>query len=95
MRDILVDRLFPCGSTGASGGGGGCVSRLVLLLRVGILVPAARVHVRGLGPSQVIVMLDLHRLPRPADVTAQVVEDLGGSRRGGGGGGGGCVGDST
>lgn len=90
MRDVLVDCLFSGGGGGGSGGSGGGVSRLVLLLRVGVLVPAARVHVGGLASSQVIVMLHLHRLPRPADLTAQVVEDLGGGRRGGGGSDGVC-----
>lgn len=96
MRDTLVNCLLSGGGGGggSSGGGGGGVSRLVLLLRVGVLVPAARVHVGGLASSQVIVMLHLYRLPRPADLTAQVVEDLGGGRRGGGGGGDGLCGGS-
>lgn len=87
MRDALVDGFLPSGSGGGGGSGvgsGGRVFALVLLLGVRAgEVPAAGVHVGGLGSSQDIVVLDLHGLARPADLTAQVVKDLGGGRRGG------------
>ena len=84
MRDALIDGLLSGRWGGGGVGGGGRVSAFVLLLGIrGGEIPCARVHVCGFGSSQDIVVLDLHSLARPADLRAQVVEDLGGSRRGG------------